>query len=348
MDIDWVPGTDPRTVFPDFYGNPTIKRLAKAHRWSVSTFDKKPVDMGWLLHSVFPQGAAPALDVTPPGARSSDPSTMATLDELATLAPDLSNLAFYLDASIDGVAVVDIEPHAPAQLKAAMLDMDSLYREVSMSGRGYHLVIPIPQDLLDRYPDARKSVVKDPSGDWEVHMMHWVTFTRDTKGVPGPYGTPKDPAVFLEPLFRNQRPPLVGGAQVGVPADLDLSDRLARAADSIVCAWSQSDGPVYYVSESGWPVSASHLRYHKTPYDFARSDGTPDMSRYEFGALVRIVNAAAELLSDPTDDDLVKVAYDVAQRVFEARDKHATLRSGVPYLLMRTVQAVEAVRGDAG
>ncbi|MFP3802932.1 hypothetical protein, partial [Paraburkholderia sp. SIMBA_027] len=47
-----------------------------------------------------------------------------------------------------------------------------------MSGRGYHLVIPVPTNLHDFPVAVGKRVLREEHGWYELLFEHWVTFTR--------------------------------------------------------------------------------------------------------------------------------------------------------------------------
>lgn len=333
---------DPRERYDDFYSNDAIRAIAGKRRWSISTGRKKPIDTSWLDDAVNGRlRSLPPEDVDPPGARLSDPSTMMTLDELTDLVPDATNFAFALEYTEDQIVILDVEPKAPADVKAKALRLKALYRERSMSGRGYHMVFPAPFDLFKRYPAAAKRVVKRKDGAYEVHMRHWVTFTRDTvphtgsldsspKATYAPLPRPGDPDFddsgdfvrFVTPLFRAQRETVIGDAPgASDTADTFLTDEQAALVERIVA--------------SG-----------EAEYDKSLADFSDDASRYEFGYMSHILNVVRRHV-EPLDLDgrIVRrtvsatsgqccvMAYMIGAQLIPYRKKHDQRRDGMPWLL---------------
>lgn len=338
---------DPRVRYKDFYGNDAIRSIADKRRWSISTAGKKPVDTSWLAAAIG--GRLPSLPpegVDPPGARLSDPSTMMTLDELTDLVPDATNFAFALEYTEDQIVILDVEPHAPADVKAKALRLKALYRERSLSGRGYHMVFPSPSDLFERYPAAARRVVKRKDGAYELHMRHWVTFTRDTEPHTGSLDTsPKamyaplprpgdsdfddsgDFRKFIAPLFRAQRAVTEGTAPDTV--DAFLTDEQADLVERI--------------------VASGEAEYGKTLSDF-----DDDASRYEFGYMSHILNVVRSHV-EPLDFDgrIVRrtvqasrgqcciMAYMIGTQLVPHRKKHEQRRDGMPWLLYTATKVME-------
>ena len=193
--------TDPTRLFPGFYDNQTVRDvLAPQARWTVSDSRKMPVDMRALL-----------ADGQVRGARQHDESCLVTLDELTSGLPGATNCAYWLDASLDGVVVIDIERTCPPEVSAPILELGSLYSEVSMSSLGYHLLMPLPASFYDM-PAGSRSVLRAEHGYWEVlqRLCQRVTVyeTRQTVWTRAP-GTPcGGPWLRLtEPRHRSARLP---------------------------------------------------------------------------------------------------------------------------------------------
>ena len=154
--------------FPEFYSHPFIKEIKDNSRWTVSGLtslddrtNKKPIDI-WELHDIG----------TLHGAREHNSTCLMTLDELLDFLPNAANHAYYLEAMEDEYVILDIEPDCPQQLKNMFLDMDYVYGETSMSGKGYHLVFPLPLEI-DKYPKAKtKKVWQDKTRYFELHLEH--------------------------------------------------------------------------------------------------------------------------------------------------------------------------------
>ena len=148
---------------------PDIVHLARQTRWTVSDQNKRPIDMRRLMTEQFVIGA-----------KHPDERCLLTLDEVLTALPNASNTTFYLKAVIDRICVVDIEPGCDPQLRQSLLALPHLYAEKSMSGKGYHLICPLPAGFSSQTPRR----LRHDSGDFEILFEHWVTFTHNTIDVP--------------------------------------------------------------------------------------------------------------------------------------------------------------------
>lgn len=329
---------DPRIEYRTFYENGLIERLAPQRRWSISTRSKKPIDMGWLRRA---SGNArhvsidfDKMEAEPPGARMTDPTTMMTLDELTDFVPDAPNVAYYLDAWYDDMVLLDVEPHARSSTISRALALDAPYREVSMSGHGFHMLFETPNALFERYPNAVRSVIKQRQGEYELHLRHWVTFTRITEDVerariarehrntPSIF-QPSEGASFekfITPLLRVQDP-LPTISDIPIDPNTALTDDQADLVE--------------------WLVRQPSVVYRRTPSDFDN-----DMSRWEFGYIAHIYAMVCRELREydlcghhilpcvsATPADAVMMTYCVAKRVMPYRQKHATTRRGLPWLL---------------
>lgn len=166
----------PKSLFPAFYDNSAIKALAGAHRWTVSgrlgddvtAKGKAPIDVRALLDTGRVRGAWSISD-----------QCLVTLEDLADSLPNAANAAFYLQAAVDGLMVIDVEPSCPAEIAANLLALPGfLYSETSMSGRGYHLVAAIPDNFHHHGIASSKRVLREEHGWYEILLDHWVTFTR--------------------------------------------------------------------------------------------------------------------------------------------------------------------------
>lgn len=343
---------DPRERFKDFYSNDAICAIAGKRRWTISTKSKKPVDASWLEAAI--DGSLdhlPGNDYDPPGARLDDPGTMMTLDELTDLVPGAANFAFALEYTEDDIVILDVEPKAPADVKAKTLRLKALYRERSMSGRGYHMVFPAPYDLFERYPAAVRRVVKRKDGAYELHLRHWVTFTRDTtphagildqsvKAKCAPLPRPGDRGFddssdfekFIAPLFRAQKPVVTTGGSVDA-ADAFLTDGQAALVERI--------------------MASGEAEYDKRPSDF-----DDDMSRYEFGYMGHILNVVGSHvdtirvgdivmrhLVEATDGQKCMMAYVIGSQVIPHRPKHNERRNGMPWLLYTATSVMSRSKG---
>lgn len=102
---------------------------------------------------------------------------------------------------------------------------------------------------------------------------------------------------------------------------------------------------------------------HRRNYDKSlRTDFSSDTSRWEFSVLIDLASRTRETadllsranatLSDgpaperPSSERVLAVLYAAACQILPSRSKHDQTRSGLPYLLRRSIDALAAV-GDA-
>lgn len=313
---DMVTDFNPYAVYPEFYENDAIRKLAMNRRWSISDAEKKPLDM-------FAYKYEGRIDK---GASQYDATTMMTLPDLVDTLPIAANHAYWLDSNVDGLCVIDIEKTCPPDLAEKLLRVPALYRELSLSGQGYHLLVPVPQAVLAKYPAAAtKTVLKHPEKHFEVLFEHWVTFTRNT--IDEPPVCDMDLNDLLEDIASTQ----VEIDRIDLDIDMDETEAIPD-------------------EERIMPMLISSFNnYKKTPADFGN-----DMSRYEFGVaghlnvvlnrLIHIFDEEAHLVQQRyvlTDSQKAIALYKALQEVLPARDKHEQMRSGMPWLFSLATSVME-------
>lgn len=289
-----------------FFDHPVIKSIQDIPKWTVSDKDKRPVHIGKILEGRY-RGEG-AVEPGPP-----------YTTELTTIRSALgipANAAFYLDSQECGLTVLDVEPVCPDDVKAMLLDTDWIYGETSLSGRGYHLVYPLPP-VITNYPAAMNKVaMKSPTKDYEFHMLHWVTFTGNQLSVPP--GTRS-----IIPMFED----LCKIQVEGISVDFDLSEE------------DPGDFPYREVLSK----LLKDAGFRKTPDDYHG-----DMSCYEFAMAVFLGGKLRNLLScsvvlsnghDYTDQECVWLIYQALVANLEYRPKHDQARDGLPWLLWEAANA---------
>lgn len=325
---------DPRPHFPEFYENPAIATLASAPRWTVSATlaeniddpddpkatRKAPIDMRQLLDGTDVKGRRLR------GAWSRDEQCLVTLDELSDRMPAAANTAFYLQAATDGLVVIDIEPGCPPEVAADLLALPGMiYTEESMSGRGYHLVAPLPSNF-SRFPIAAgKKVLRHEKGWYEILIEHWITFTRrPIRSVPDAPETAEFTSVedLYTALAEKARRSAAAALDVHTAVELPNIPHRDRIVTKIVAL-------------------ATHRM--KTPEDFDH-----DLSRYEFSVLgtlyhqmlgVIVSYMQFENLRFSTSDQ-AWLLYQAATEILEPRPKHNERRNGRPFLLDRAAAMI--------
>ena len=155
-----------------FYEHDFIKTIANQKAWTISDNKKIPIHMGKLM-----------LESRTVGANPYDITSFVNLYELyhfylTKFNAYPPNHAFYLDAIEHGFCVLDIEPKCPENIKQQLLQLPYRYGEISLSGKGYHLVFDLPIEILKEYPIVyQKVAMKEEHGYYEILLNHFCTFT---------------------------------------------------------------------------------------------------------------------------------------------------------------------------
>ena len=245
------------------------------------------------------------------------------------------NAVYLLDAVTDGFCVIDVERSCPPKIREHLLRMPWVYGEVSMSEKGYHLVMPLPDDV-DSWPDAlATTALKEAHGWFEILISHWVTFT-------GEIILPRDADEDWNALWTH----MASGARRRSSARVNIDDaNLDKANAEVVRA------TVATVARRGGKDAKYPLN---TPanYDY-------DMSRYDYymlGVLLRTVDRKFERdLREHPDDTTRGVTVCAAARelmrqypdIWESREKHGNLIHGIPLLLWESLKiAAESPSGE--
>ena len=290
------------------------------------------------------------------GARLGDEDAVTDIAGLHTAFGGLPpNMATFWNVDEFACLLLDIEAHADPVMLAESASYPALYAESSLSGVGRHLILPL--DSVDEDLTALRMVktLRSPDGDWEVHLRHWVTFTgNDVPVCATEFGAAAWRAHFSK-MMRGRTG--VTGPWAGDAHDvsLDLAALVARP-------------PAYMVD-----VLSSFRRMCnrpcKRPDDFAykrrpAGKGLYDVSRYEMSCMchyaIQLIRDMEQGLFITSDDRIVRIradewaddalayilyrAADAGALGFTHRDKHDTLRLGLPYLLYESIKAVEFAR----
>ena len=303
-----MPQTDFRqqylNLYSAFYSNPFIQQIGRIPKWTVSDKTKRPIDSVFLRATGKIRGAAKPYE-----------QRTLSLDELTAFLPNAANHAFYLDCLEDGFMVLDIEPKCPSKLKRKLLSLPYIYGERSLSGHGYHLIFPMPKNF-DQFPDAENRVVlKEDHGWYEILMNHWVTFTRSV--IP----SCSHPQFDFETLYAF----------------------LARKAEAT--AYSNASIEEVSLADISLGTRLVEEMIHQPPfYKKKLSDFGNDFSKYEFGLINFMIFKLNSLMkkipyclnTKPySNSDKSAILYKVIKdpSILPHRDKHDTVRGGMPYLL---------------
>ncbi|MET0887245.1 MAG: hypothetical protein ABWX92_12410 [Mycetocola sp.] len=316
MQNDYTP-EDPLQVFPEFYNNSIISAIADIPRWTVSDSEKVPINMRELMATGRIWGA-----------HENTEECLVTLDELTTFLPTAANNAFYLRAQTDGFAVLDIEKTCPPEKAAELLKIPNLFVEYSMSGKGYHLILPLPANFWD-YPIATgKKVLQEEHGWYEILLDHFVTFTRS-----------------VVPADRLPQPDYEPGAWEALYASLAMNAVEAPASEFDL----SSERPEIVRGEQILELMT------RRPLEKTLEDFNGDYSRFEFSTLGTLYNRLKPILVAIMDaernavfDESAKswLIYEAATRMVPHREKHDEVRNGVPLLLNAAMALVARRLGD--
>lgn len=316
----------------EFYNNDFIASIANKPKWSISDKDKRPINMQAL--ETFLKEKDTRIYIS--GASQYDDTNMTTLGHTIKMLPNVANHAYMLNAKIDGWVVLDIEKTCPPDLKKKFLQIPYLYGEHSMSGKGIHLICPLPSNW-NQFPNYQSMVkLQAKTGWYEILMYHWVTFTRNhlkkitSKGTKEGYTIAN---IFEELTKQNKASQKVDVDPLIDKPDIPSEDRILLMMDT--------------------------YHYGRKPEDFPKEDENknylgPDMSRYEFGYasfLALHVNDMVHRLStlaknEYTDEEITWIVYDLLKKRLEWRAKHDTYHKKMPWLLYNASVAVGHMRLD--
>ena len=309
---------DPRSTYAEFYDNPIIQAIADIPRWTVSDNKKVPMNMREIIKS----GGKRLW-----GAHEISEQCLVTLDDMARAMPGAANNAFYLRSQTDGLVVLDIEKTCPPEIRDELLKIPGLYTEYSLSGKGYHVVLPLPANFWE-YPIATgKKVLRHEEGWYELLLDHWVTFTRN------PVPLENLPAPDFDDPWTKLYASLAEKAVETPTSTFDFSDERPEI-----------------------PRREQILNLMtRRPLEKSLDDFNGDLSRFEFSTLGVLYNrlgpilvAVADAEPDAVFDETVKawLIYEAAMTVIPHRDKHDEIRNGVPLLLNAAVALVARRLGD--
>ena len=245
------------------------------------------------------------------------------LYDVRNILPNATNAAYSLNQALDDFVVLDIEPKCPPEIRDNLLTLPYLYGELSMSGRGFHLVFRKPSTKYEQILMS-KPAIREENGYYEFLLTHYVTFT----GMmirPTVQCTFQD-ATKVDELFDN------------IAKTKKLSINTEMATDSI----PKLNDIVY-----GKAIASTLKRavYGKTLTDFKN-----DNSAYEFGVTGFYMHNLDLLLSTTKYSkqeyllpEKVRILYTVVSDVIPHRIKHEEFRNGIPMLMYSCMRAMTRV-----
>lgn len=284
---------------------PIFDKMKKKSLWTVSsTKTKMPLDLQWFIqHKDTPDAIR--------GAKYLDHRSLGTYQELEDAIPNHITATYYYNMNVEDYLFLDIEPKCPEHIRNHLLQLPYVYGELSMSGKGYHLLIPKPKNIND-YPDALVKVqLQEKHGYYELLVNHYATFTGNKIPLPTKIND------FTEALYKSLAQDAVATKSIQL-MDSELTDL--------------DDTP--YAQQ----IIELVLRkpFDKSPEDYKEVDdyGRPKKgSKYEFGLMNyyahRIYNRSKlDVFKDHeyTDQELLTILYHIVKNEIDHRAKHDEIR----------------------
>lgn len=307
-----------------------MESLLQDDVYTISTADKMPIDMPWFLSRQEVRGAA-EYDYR---------KSYSTLVDMYKAFADgeLPNICIRLDFMNHNFMWVDIEPVCEATLRDTLINnLDYIYLETSMSGKGYHAMMYVPELGTD-VKAVNTSVIK-PSNDYEILISsHCVTLTGNLLGSNPADTSSKD--YFID-LFTN-----VGNMP----------------------RFSATKGPDEYhlIDEADIPNIAYLEPYfvniiNTAQHNIILADYDNDNSRFEFAMGLSICRGVQQLLNfgprlglsivdangntltphEYTYDEIVACVHICMKGALEERKKHHEFRDGIPWLYYLSYKSYE-------
>lgn len=342
--------------------HPVTAQIALSPRWTISEpGTKKPLDLrGFLLDGHGPYGA-----------QFPDQRCLLTLSELRDFAPNPINCAFRLEAGLDGLLVLDIEPSCDPVIAERFLSrLPWLYAEASMSGRGAHLLMPLPVSF-HHFPNAiAKPKVQSEDSTYEVLISHYATFT----GRPLPRTPPPMNQESLAEWDRlwcslaapaDRRPSLTSvvfdGSDLSAMATMDdaeLEDPswdddevrvpgLTDAIETLTSMHGLDDLSDHHGDHSKWHwalLGDLHERLTEHLSDYEDPRPVAEQVRVELEKWSRITKSPPPPQPLYGPDQEAFIIYRALIELVPHRPKHDELRDGLPLLLAAAAKLVSQRR----
>lgn len=154
-----------------FMENPLINKLKDDPHWTVSDTQKRPVDANALMKGEIKLASF-----------KDDNWPLTTLEKLnENSCIEKTNRAYRLHSEDNHVVCIDMEQTASPALRRSLERFPADYAEKSLSGKGAHFFIEIPDAIITdetRMLFEDYVVVKHPTGQFEVFFNdHYITMT---------------------------------------------------------------------------------------------------------------------------------------------------------------------------
>lgn len=286
--------------------NPAIQKIKDNKRWTISDINKAPLSFVSLVKRNKVEGAY-----------SRDETCLASLEEVMTYPFKDPKYAYFLRSDIDKICVLDIEPSCPEETKKWLLSVPYLYAERSLSGKGYHLILPLPEKF-EEYPNFIKNKVSlQKKPHYEILLEHFVTFTGDEIDLSHIKRSTTVDEIFEE-LIKNQKN-IEKTNKVKILDDISLNN-------------------IPKIKQIMETIETNIRQFY--PEDYTHPDGTPDMSLFEFSFACHILHQTKRILKlrkfssyKYNSMEIITISAKILEKRIEYRPKHSQLRYGLPWLL---------------
>jgi len=298
-----------------FITNPFISRIAAESRWTIS-IHKKPMDTRILINKDRFVGASFKRGYNP----------LTTLPILTNWIADRQNtipayFSYYLNGAVNRQIILDIEPNCPKEIVDTLLNTTPWeYAETSLSGKGLHLGLTLPQDHTLYFDQL--SVLKGPGNHYEYLMHnHYVVFTMNQISRVPNIHLPSAGSLLTHvgPLYRQWK-----------------TNQLEKKEFVL------SDAKPNIPEEAYLRTLLNSVHFRRTLAYYGN-----DRGRYEFACGCAFLHKIKQYLPTTrlapfTYDEtmLTWLVYESLVNYLPPRAKHAEYRNGLPWLLYLSQQVV--------
>ena len=308
--------------------NTTIANIANkiSDKWCVSNSEKVPLDM-FALRKGFEWGAS----------NNREHSSYESYGGVAAFVSENPGYRVCSWLPSDGdFAILDIESICPKEIRAKILSMfenDIIYLEMSMSGNGFHAIIPRKYEKTVKYKKYA-----------EILTNHHCTYTGNEISVTDAIN-----------LTIKTNLDMSDDDEEDIKNITDVYDLFAKPAVNL----SSNESATWqdYKTESQY-LNGSHADLYNIMYNYeykkTLEDFSLDYSRYEFGyaaALYCLIKRTAPNMIDEnarfynmhiSKKSAALLIYFILKQKLQPRAKHDEYRNGLPWLLYTADRVVNS------
>lgn len=252
-------------------------------------------------------------------------------------------VTLFVDAASQGIYMIDIEKTCPQEIRQAIflsLHDSIIYLERSLSGKGYHLMIECDPESL---PTAKYK-------KWfEILSKHHCTFTENEVDFQTAYFEEFDTNEFVTDDDKDVE--LLNALSAPISAK-DFYDLIGKSSQAVRLDDTASFDE-YKKAVANFDGRHADLFGLLCDMEYAKTvdkDFHGDYSSYEFGYASKLHYTLRRLADDMIDADCnhyqlpmsreecVMMVYMVLKQCMAPREKHKTMRNGLPWLLYTSQQ----------